>query len=455
MAGKSRAFAQMLRDLIHDFGDPGIVWQIAALAGALLVSFGVARWLSARLQRHYASVPPARRAGASSLLRSMFPLVGWAVVGLVRLGLSDRIHTSLLAVAQVPLLGIGVIYLAFYLLRRLFSQSAQASGMLHLIERFVVVFAWGGMIIYVLGVQGDLFRWLSDIRLAVGRNSLSLLTLITGALWVCGTVLLALWASAVLEDRIMRARAVDANLKVVLSRLAKALLLVVALLVSLSLVGIDITVLGVFCGALGVGLGFGLQKIASNYVSGFIILLDRSLRIGDLVTINSYHGTVSQIRTRYTVVRGLDGVEVIVPNEKLISDVVQNHSFTETRGLAKVAVQIAYSADVEQAMQLMLAAVQDVDRVLSDPAPWAALSGFGADGMNLEMGFWVRDPALGTLGIRSKVNLKIWQSFRENGIEIPYAQREIRILNDWPATPPASAGARVERDPRQNSGDGA
>lgn len=252
----------------------------------------------------------------------------------------------------------------------------------------------------------------------------------------------------------MRAKAVDANLKVVLSRLAKALLLVVALLVSLSLVGIDITVLGVFGGALGVGLGFGLQKIASNYVSGFIILLDRSLRIGDLVTVNNYHGTVAQIRTRYTVVRGLDGVEVIVPNEKLISDVVQNHSFTETRGLAKVSVQIAYSADVELAMQLMLAAVQGLDRVLSSPAPWAALTGFGSDGMNLEMGFWVQDPALGTLGIRSKVNLKIWQSFRENGIEIPYAQREIRILNDWPVAPPAPVEAGAERGTSQNTGNG-
>ncbi|WP_374623213.1 mechanosensitive ion channel family protein, partial [Pandoraea sp.] len=242
---------------------------------------------------------------------------------------------------------------------------------------------------------------------------------------------LAMWVGSLIEDRIMRTTTLDGNLKVVLSRVVKGVLTLIAVLATLSFVGIDITVLGVFGGALGVGLGFGLQKIASNLVSGFIILLDRSVRIGDLITVSPYHGTVSQINTRYTVVRGLDGVEALVPNEQLVTNVVQNHSFTETRGRVKVSVQVAYSADVELAMSLMLKAAEDIPRVLTDPAPTALLLNFGADGMDLEMGFWVQDPAQGSGAIRSEINLRIWRTFREHGIEIPYAQREIRILNDW------------------------
>jgi small-conductance mechanosensitive channel len=187
-------------------------------------------------------------------------------------------------------------------------------------------------------------------------------------------------------------------------------------------------VLGVFGGALGVGLGFGLQKIASNYVSGFIILLDRSLRLGDMINVAGSQGTVTQIRTRYTVVRGLDGIETLIPNEKLITDVVQNHSSYLTRGNAKIAVQVSYKSDVERAMQLLVEATQGVERVLQDPAPAALLASFGADGVNLELSFWIEDAAKGTGGVRSHVNRAVWRLFCENGIEIPYAQREIRIV---------------------------
>jgi small-conductance mechanosensitive channel len=177
-----------------------------------------------------------------------------------------------------------------------------------------------------------------------------------------------------------------------------------------------------------VGLGFGLQKIASNYVSGFIILLDRSLRLGDMINVAGSQGTVTQIRTRYTVVRGLDGIETLIPNEKLITDVVQNHSSYLTRGNAKLAVQVSYKSDVERAMALLAEATVGVERVLQDPAPAALLSNFGADGINLELSFWIEDAAKGTGGVKSQVNRNVWRLFSENAIEIPYAQREIRIV---------------------------
>jgi small-conductance mechanosensitive channel len=241
-------------------------------------------------------------------------------------------------------------------------------------------------------------------------------------------MVVAIWAGAALEDRLMRATTIDANLRVVLARVGRALLVFAAILLSLSIVGIDITVLGVFGGALGVGLGFGLQKIASNYVSGFIILIDRSLRLGDTINVSGLAGKVTQIRTRYTVVRGLDGVETLIPNEKLITDVVQNQSSYLTRGYAKAAVQVAYDTNLDEAMALLARAAEGVDRVLNEPAPTPYLAGFGADGINLELGFWIADAANGTSSVRSNVNLNIWRLYNEHGISIPFAQREVRII---------------------------
>ena len=239
------------------------------------------------------------------------------------------------------------------------------------------------MVLTVLGIQRDVLGWLDSVQFRVANAHLTLLSVISGALWVCVTLMVAMWLGSVLEDRLTRASTLDANLKVVLSRVGRALLVFAAVLIGLSLVGIDVTVLGVFGGAVGVGLGFGLQKIASNYVSGFIILLDRSLRLGDAISVGGLQGVVTQIRTRYTVVRGLDGNETLIPNEKLITDVVQNQSSYLTRGYAKVAVQVAYTSDVEHALTLLADAAKGVPRVLAEPAPTPYLVGFGADGIDL------------------------------------------------------------------------
>jgi len=280
----------------------------------------------------------------------------------------------------------------------------------------------------VLGIQDDVLAWMETVRVRIGTVNVTLLSLSSGVLWVCVTMVVAIWAGGLLEDRMMRTTSLDSNLRVVLARIARALLILAAVLVSLSIVGIDITVLGVFGGALGVGLGFGLQKIASNYVSGFIILLDRSLHLGDTINVSGLQGKVTQIRTRYTVVRGLDGIETLIPNEKLITDVVQNQSSFLTRGYAKAAVQVAYASDLDLAMKLLARAADGVDRVLADPPPTPYLVGFGSDGINLELGFWIADAANGTTGVRSAVNLNIWRLYGEHGISIPFAQHEVRII---------------------------
>ncbi|PSB91833.1 mechanosensitive ion channel family protein [Candidatus Pandoraea novymonadis] len=433
----NQVFAHMVHDLVHDFRDPHIFWQFLALAGTLLMAFFISRRVLFRVKKGSSDAQPTSSDAqptssdaqptnldwAPSLHRAIFTLLGWIILSIVRFVLDNWMHTSLLRLAQVPLFGSTLIFLVFYVARRLFSNSPQASGLLQMVERVVMVLAGLSMVMYVLGVEGHIFRSLNSVRFTVGQSELSLYKMLNGTLWVGVTVLLALCFGALLEGRIMRSETLDDNLKVVMSRVVKTLLTLIAVLGGLSFVGIDITVLGVFGGALGVGLGFGLQKMASNYVSGFIILLDRSLRIGDLVTVNSYHGTVSQINMRYTTVTGFDGVEVLVPNEKLISDVVQNYSLGSKIGRAKVSVQVAYGTDVEKAMALMKRATEGIERVLQDPPPSLLLLNFGVYGIDLEMDFWVKNPAEGTKGINSSINLGILRSFRDHQIEIPCVQR--------------------------------
>ncbi|MCX7179585.1 MAG: mechanosensitive ion channel, partial [Proteobacteria bacterium] len=192
---------------------------------------------------------------------------------------------------------------------------------------------------------------------------------------------------------------------------------------------IDLTTLSVFGGALGVGIGFGLQKIASSYVSGFIILLDRSIRIGNFISVGTERGQVTQITTRYTVLKGLTGIEAIVPNEILVNSVVLNESYTDPHVRIALPVQIGYGSDIERAMCILLEALSDQVRVLRDPAPRALVVAFADSGINLELGFWIADPQLGTLELRSDIYLAIWHGFQRAGIQIPYPQREIRVID--------------------------
>ncbi len=350
----------MFGDLARDFGQPVMLWQVGVLLGTLAIAWLLARLLRRTLDLRRQTRYQTLRFGAESLNRAFFPLIGAALVWVAQAITGQFMHTALLDLALVPLFGIGLIYIVFFFARRVFSQDGANHPWLFLVEKIVSLVVWIGMVLTVMGIQDDVIAWMGSVRFRVANAHMTLLSLTTGLLWVCVTMIVAMWLGATFEDRLMRSKTLDANLKVVVARVGRAAFVLAAVLISLSLVGIDITVLGVFGGALGVGLGFGLQKIASNYVSGFIILIDRSLRIGDTINVSGLQGMVTQIRTRYTVVRGLDGIETLIPNEKLITDVVQNQSSYLTRGYAKVAVQVAYSSDVEQAMALLAEAAQGV-----------------------------------------------------------------------------------------------
>ena len=172
----------------------------------------------------------------------------------------------------------------------------------------------------------------------------------------------------------------------------------------------------------------GLQKIANNYVSGFIILLDRSIQLGNLISVAGERGQVTRITTRYTVLKGMTGVEAIVPNEVLVSSVVLNESLSSPQVRVSLPVQVSYDSDLEQAMSLMAEAARVQRRVLADPPPQAFVHAFADSGINLELGFWIADPQEGTSQVRSDINLAIWRAFKAAGIEIPFPQREVRLM---------------------------
>jgi len=214
------------------------------------------------------------------------------------------------------------------------------------------------------------------------------------------------------------------------AKVSRAVLLLVGVLIALSLVGIDITVLSVFGGALGVGIGLGLQKLASNYIAGFTILLDRSVRIGDMITVDNRFGIVSKATARYVVVRSLDGVEAIVPNETVVTTTVLNHSYTSREIKVGVPVQISYESDLDLAMQLMTEVALQQPRVLREPSPPAVMVlRFADSGIELELAVWINDPENGQGNLKSELYLGLWRAFQAHGIKIPYPQQEVRLID--------------------------
>jgi small-conductance mechanosensitive channel len=321
------------------------------------------------------------------------------------------------------------VRVAVYVLRRAFK----ADGPLRYWERAIAWTIWIGLALHITGLLPEAVEVLDNFGFHIGKQRISALTVLQGVLSVAITVVIALWAGRTIEARLLGAHGVDLNLRIVLSKLVKTLLVVIAVLVALPLVGIDVTVLSVFGGAVGVGLGFGLQKIAANYVSGFVILLDRSISPGALVTIEGRYGEVTKLTARYVVVKGMDGTETIIPNETVITSVVVNHSYSDRSVRVDVPIQVSYASDVDRALELMLEAARDHARVLHDPSPAALLKGFADSGIALELYVWVADPEAGTGNLRSDLYRAIWKGFNANDIAIPFPQREIRILRSRPA----------------------
>jgi small-conductance mechanosensitive channel len=412
---------RLLADLWSDVQQPAILWQ----AGTLALCLVIGRWAALLLERRTPEAGTGKlRHGAAAFRRIAFPLISMLLLIAARAMLVGWHSTNLLSVA-IPLVGAAAgVRFAVYVIRVAFARAAWVETF----ERTIVVVVWIAVALHITGLLPGIVQWLSSIQFTAGSQKVHVWTLLTAAFWLVVALLVALWAGSALEARLMDASTLDSSLRAVFARLGKSVLVVIAVLIVLPVLGIDLTVLSVFGGALGVGLGLGLQKIASNYVSGFIILLDRSIRLDDVITADHQHGVVTRIMMRHVVVRSPNGVEAIIPNDLLVTTTVVNHSYTDKRVRIPLKVQVAYGTEIEQAMQLLSEIALRQPRVLQDPAPFVHVTNLADNGIELELGVWLGDQEHGTQNIRSDINVAILNEFRARGIEIPFPQRDVRLV---------------------------
>lgn len=417
---KNSLLNQLVTDLWDDLHSRDVLWQMLVLALALCAAYLVSRQVSRGL-RHQVSHSNSRETvshleafGVAGAYRLNFPLLALGAVYLSRWGMqtwSSLLSLHLLDLAIPLLFSFALIRITVFILRK--AAGALGSGnLLASSEKMLGALVWSVVALHITNLLPELLAWLESFTIPLGKHSVSILLLLQVLLSVVVTLLLALWAGSAVEQRLLRTEQLDSNLRVVLARLARAFLILLAILLSLSFAGLDLTVLSVFGGALGVGLGLGLQRIASNFVSGFVVLFEKSLRIGDLITVDKYYGRVVQIKTRFTVVQGSDGVEAIIPNELLISQPVQNHTYANRQVRVGVKLVITYDSDLHGAMRIMREAAQSEVRVLAEPPVTVNLQNFTLEGLELDLGFWIKDPEEGTGLLRSSINQKIWAGFQ-------------------------------------------
>ena len=406
------------------FASPTVLIELASL----LVCVGLAWVVVAGLRRGL------HHEGSRSILfghrvidGALFPIVLLASGYVARTLLIKWVPLAVFKVAIPVLVSLVVIRIGAKVLQVAFPQSAWVKP----IERSISWLAWMAMVLWVTGLLPRMLGEMEQIHWKVGNVTLSLRTMVEGALTAGAVLLLTLWVSAAIESRLLRsATGAELSLRKAISNALRALMVFFGLIISMSAVGIDLTALSVLGGAVGVGIGLGLQRLAANYVSGFVILTERSMRIGDNVRVDNFEGRITNINARYTVVRSSAGRESIVPNEMMITQRVENLSLADPRVWLSTVVSVAYDSDVDLVIRLLTESALASSRVLRDPAPSAALSAFGADGLEFTVGFWIADPENGTLGLRSDINRAILAALRAHKIDIPFPQRVMHVQVD-------------------------
>ncbi len=426
MKGELSAMPPAIEQWFAALGTVSVWLQLAVIVASAVLAWALHHYWERYLTGVVEGRKPRgmRRMTLGSVQRVIFP---FSMLLLVLAGRSifEQFETEvgLLDIAVPLLLSLAAIRLTVYLLRKGFRPSPAVKAWEHSISTVV----WAVVALHLLGWLPGILQAMDALAVTLGNTRISLLAIAKLLLVGTAAFILALWLSRLFERRITRSHYLSAGMRVGLAKSSKFLLLTVAVIVALSGIGIDLTALTVFGGALGVGLGFGLQRIASNFVSGFILVFDRSIRPGDVISIGESFGWVQELHARYVVIRNRDGVETLIPNENLITSEVINWSYSDRIIRVKIPVQISYQDDPEKAMQIMLDAAQAEPRALKKPEPVCRLMGFGDNGIDLELRVWINDPEEGVSNVRSNINLAIWHGFQEQGITIPFPQRDLYV----------------------------
>lgn len=401
-------------------------WQLAIIAGSLILALLASKQLGGFLTRQSASadIKNFKKLTLKTIQRVVFPisalllvLVGQAILHALSL------PAQLLALAITLLLSLATIRTIIYVLRKAFSPSP----LLKAWESIISTLVWILVALYLLDWLPTVIDSLENVGFNLGSNRVSLLSVINFLLLTSLFFTLAIWSTNHIERRMQASKNLNAGLKIALAKLVKVVFITFAILIALDTAGIDLTALAVFGGALGVGLGFGLQRIASNFISGFLLLFDKSIKPGDVISIGDKFGWVQELHARYIVVRDRDGVDTLIPNENLVTTDVINWSYSDRNVRLKAPISISYHDDPEQAMKLMVEAAEETTRVLTDPTPVARLIAFGDNGIELECRVWINDPQQGLMNVRSELNLNMWRKFKQAGISIPFPQRDVYI----------------------------
>lgn len=416
--------------------------QLAALALIIVVAVALGRWL----RKSDAMRRVTEQSGLRyRLLEALYIITPHLLALVLTAATAGFLH----ALKQVPtLLDTSLSLIGLLLLVRLavyaFRVSAGTRAPIKGWGNTISLLIWIALSLHVLGWFEPVVAGLDSAGIQAGSARISVWSVLKVLFTVTLFVLAALWIARWIERRLMSMSGVAISMRVGLSKFIQAGLIGLSILLGLNAAGLDLTTLNVLTGAIGIGLGFGLQAIASNFVSGFVLLMDRSIKPGDVISFSGTTGTtteafgwVEELRGRYVVVRDRDGVATLVPNQHLITNPVINWSYSDPRVRLKLPVRVSYECDMEQALVVLLQATEDHHRVLRDPGPVSRLMGFGESGFELELRFWIADPQEGVNNIRSDVNRTIWKLFQQHGIRIPVPQHDISIKPNRAAPDPA------------------
>ena len=403
------------------FAQPTVLVELGTLAVCVALA-----WLMVSAVRRavHRNEPRSILFGRKVVDGVLFPLTLLGLVYVARTVVVQWVPLAAFKLVIPVLISLVVIRVGVKVLQAAFPQAAWVRP----IERSISWLAWLAMVLWVTGLWPLVLRQLDGVAWKGGASALSVRTMIEGVVTACAVLIVTLWISSAIETRLLRSvTGSELSVRKAFSNAARALLMFLGLILALSTVGIDLTALSVRGGAIGVGIGFGLQKLAANYVSGFVILAERSVRIGDNVRVDGFEGRITDITGRYTLIRSGVGRESIVPNEMLITQRVENLSLADPRVWMSTVVSVGYDSDVDLVIRLLGESALVNPRVLRDPGPAVALSAFGADGLEFTVGFWITDPENGVLGLRSDINLAILAALRAHQIEIPYPQRVVHL----------------------------
>jgi small-conductance mechanosensitive channel len=421
---------QTAGEIIERLLQPESLLQLGVIGAALLLGWWIARLVRPRFASTTAPDDLPGRLREAAWVAAPF-----AITLLILATLDGLLHASgvparFVDVAVQLTALLLLIRLVVYVIRVSLGAKARIKGWGTPLSLIVWVF----LSLHLLGWGDTAIGVLDGMGVNLGKTRISVWSVAKLLVTVSLFVLAAMWISRWLERRVLKLDALPSTMRIGIAKFTQAFLVGLSVLVGLNAAGLDLTTLNVLTGAIGIGLGFGLQSIAANFVSGFVLLMDRSIKPGDVISFTGMPGTategfgwVEELRGRYVVVRDRDGVSTLVPNQNLITNPVINWSYADPRVRLKLPVRVSYNSDPELAMQLMLQASDGHPRVVQDPAPVARLMSFSDHGIDLELRFWIPDPQEGVNNVRSDVNRAIWRLFRQHGIVIPVAQREVRL----------------------------